>query len=273
MNELYEALERLAGGGRGVLAEVAETAGSTPRKAGARMLLSPDGTFAGSVGGGVLEYYAEREARRVLETGEASRRTYSLAGSACPGEDLGAICGGSAVIDFRPLDAAGARALLDAMPRPPRVLLYGAGHVGKALADALALLSLPVTVTDERAGLLTEARFPHAERVLHTLDDAPMDPAETDMIVIMTHGHAHDYALLRRALATPAAYIGVMASRVKAAAFRQRLPADGVPPESFERRLHCPIGLAIGAETPEELAVSIAGELIAVMRKTTPAVC
>ncbi len=268
MNDLLNGLKRLAdSGGRGVLAEITETAGSTPRKAGARMLLTPDGAFAGSVGGGILEYHAEQECRHVLETGEPSRRTFSLAGSARPGEDIGAICGGSATLAFRPLDADGARALLAAMPAPPRVLLYGAGHVGKALADALALLGLPVTVTDEREGLLTAERFPHAQRQLCPLETAPMEPGPADLVVIMTHGHAHDYALLRRAMDTPAAYIGVMASRAKAAAFRQRLLADGAAQEDIDRRLHSPVGLAIGAQTPEEIAVSIAAELIAVLRK------
>lgn len=267
MNDIYDGLKKIAsGGGRGVLAEIIETKGSSPRKAGARMLLGPDGEFSGTVGGGILEYHAERECLSVLETGAPSRRTFSLSSSGGEGEDIGMICGGTAVLDFRPLDAEAALSLLDELPRPARVLLYGAGHVGKALADALRLIDVPVTVTDEREGLLTKDRFPAAELCVCPLSDAPMEPEPQDMVVIMTHGHAYDYDLLRRAMDTRAEYIGVMASRGKAAMFRRRLAEEGVPPESIERRLHCPIGLPIGAETPEEIAVSITAELIAHIR-------
>lgn len=269
MNDIFDGLKKIAAGdGRGAMAEIVSTRGSAPRKAGTRMLLSPDGTFSGTVGGGSLEYRAELECRSVLETGLPSRKAYSLSGSDGEGEDIGAICGGSAVIDFRTIDAAEAQALLESSPRPPRVLLYGAGHVGKALADALHLMDVPVIVADERENMLTEARFPHAERRVCPAADAPMDPEPQDMVAIMTHGHALDYALLRRAMDTPAEYIGLVASRRKNAMFRTRLMDDGVSAADVERRLHCPIGLAIGAETPEEIAVSIAAELIAHMHRT-----
>lgn len=264
MNDICDALRRLsADGRRGVLAEIAATEGSSPRKAGARMLLSPDGSFTGTIGGGSLEHRAKEEARQALTDGLSFSRTYSLSGSSSAGVDIGAICGGSVTVAFRIIGPDEANALLDAEPLPPRVLLYGAGHVGKALADALALLGLPVLVTDEREGLLTADRFPQAQTRLCPLDNAPVDPGPGDLIVIMTHAHTHDYALLRRAMDTGAAYIGVMASRRKAALFRQRLADDGVPPEEIERRLHCPVGLPIRAETPEEIAVSVAAELIA----------
>ncbi len=266
MNDIYEALKRLAAEpeGRGVLVEITATAGSSPRKAGARMLLLTDGTTAGTVGGGSLEHRAGQDARAVLHSGAPLRKTYSL--GAAPGEDIGAICGGSATLDFRVIGPADAAALLAAQPVPPRVLLYGAGHVGKALADALHLLDIPVVVSDAREGLLTPERFPYAERRLAESDSLSMEPQALDRIVIMTHSHALDYDLLRRALRTDAAYIGVMASRRKSALFRERLAEEGVPAEQFDRRVHCPIGLAIGAETPEEIAVSIAAELIAFER-------
>jgi len=261
MNDIYEALKNLAAfGGRGVLAEVESTEGSSPRKAGARMLLGPDGAFSGTVGGGTLEYHAEQDARAVLATEAPLRKTYSL-GSA-GGEAIGAICGGSATLTFRPIGPVEAAALLAERPSRPRVLLYGAGHVAKALADALRLLDIPVVVTDERAALLTEARFPAADRRILPADTAPVDPEPGDCIVIMTHGHAHDYNLLLRAMRTGAAYIGVMASRRKAVIFRDRLRIDGIAPQDIETRLHSPVGLAIGAETPEEIAVSIAAEII-----------
>ena len=268
MNDIYAALRRIADtpGACGVLAQVESTDGSSPRKAGARMLLSPDGLFSGTVGGGTLEYRAQCEARALLGTGqELTTKTYSLGSG--EGESIGSICGGSATLSFRLIDPEKAADLIAERPPRPRVLLYGAGHVGKALADALALLDIPVIVTDERAPLLTPERFPSAERRCCPCGEAPMDPGPEDMIVIMTHGHAWDYALLRRAMDTDAPYIGVMASRKKALIFRERLLDEGVLPERIEQRLHSPIGLFIGAQTPEEIAVSVAAELIAFLRR------
>ena len=268
MNDFYDALTMLAAsGGRSVLAEIETTEGSAPRKAGARMLLSPDGSFSGTVGGGTLEYHAQEDARAVLVSGGPLRRTYSLGGAG--GEAIGAVCGGSATLSFRTIGPEEAAAILAERPPRPRVLLYGAGHVAKALADVLRLLDVPVVVTDERAAILTAERFPAAERRLCPAAETPVDPGPGDGIVIMTHAHAHDYELLRRAMDTDAAYIGVMASRRKAALFRGKLLDDGVPPEDIDTRLHSPVGLAIAAETPEEIAVSVAAELIRFFRTGT----
>ena len=267
MNEMYSQLKRIASdpAARGVLAEIVATEGSSPRRPGARMLLGPDGTFSGTVGGGGLEYHAQQEARQVLRTGEPSRKCYSLGNA--PGEATGAICGGTATVDFRPVGPAEAQAILRDMPRPPRVLLYGAGHVGKALADALHLLGMAVVVTDGRAELLTPERFPHAERRVLPEEDAPVDAAAEDLVAVMTRGHAFDYTLTLRAMRSPARYVGVMGSRKKVALFRERLLGDGVSQEAIDARLHSPIGLPIGAETPEEIAVSVAAEMIGFLRK------
>lgn len=265
MNDIRTALKTLAGGtGFGVLAEILSTSGSTPRGPGAQMLLLPDGTFAGTVGGGALEYKAQQKALQVLHSGVPDREAYSLGGDA-NAFSIG-VCGGSAVVDFRILSPADAAGLLHGWPTPPRILLYGAGHVGKALADTAHLIGLDVSVTDDRDSLLTPDRFPHADRICHTLPDAPMEPAPRDLIVIMTHGHEHDFTLVRRAMNTPADYVGLMASRKKAAMVRDLLTRDGHPPAEIDRRLHCPIGLPIHAETPEEIAVSILGQIIALLR-------
>lgn len=265
MNNIRTALKALAKGtAYGVLAEILSTAGSTPRGPGAQMLLLPDGTFFGTVGGGTLEYKAQQKALEVLRRGLPDREMYSLRGN--PNAFSIGVCGGTAVVDFRLLTPSDAAKLLETMPAPPRILLYGAGHVGKALADAARLVGLDITVTDDREALLTAARFPHADCVLHSLPDAPMDPSPQDFIVIMTHGHEHDFELVRRAMKTSAAYVGLMASRKKAAIARDLLARDGYAPEEIARRLHCPIGLPIRAETPEEIAVSILGEIISILR-------
>ncbi len=268
MNDISEALRYLAAdpAGRGVLVEVTATQGSSPRTAGARMLLGPDGVFTGTVGGGGLEYLAQREARRIQDSGETVRRLYSLGDA--PGEATGAVCGGTAELVFRPIGPGEAAALLRGLPTPPRVFIFGAGHVGKALADALCLLGMTVVVTDERAEVLTEARFPLCERRLLPLSDALVDAEEPDFAAVMTHGHTYDYEITLRALRSPAHYVGMIGSRKKGALFRERFLRDGVSREDIDRRLRSPIGLSIGAETPEEIAVSIAAEIIQDLRRT-----
>ena len=267
MNDIRDALRRLAGepAGRAVLVEIAATEGSSPRSAGARMLLGPNGELSGTVGGGGLEHLARQEAGRVLASGQPVRKTYSL--GAAPGEPTGAVCGGAVVLDFRPIGQAEAAALLRDDPRPPRVLICGAGHVSKALADVLFLLGMETVVTDGRAALLTEERFPHASRRLLSPEDAPADAGEEDFVVVMTHDHALDYAVTLRALRSPAHYVGMIGSGKKSALFRQRFLAEGIAGEELARRFHSPVGLSIGAETPEEIAVSIAAELIADLRR------
>ncbi len=268
MNDITEALRRLTAdpGGRGVLVEIAATEGSSPRTAGARMLLGPDGAFTGTVGGGGLEYLAQQEARRVLGSEKTVRRLYSLGDA--PGEATGAVCGGAAELVFRPIGPGEAAALMRELPPPPRAFIFGAGHVGKALADTLCLLGMTVVVTDERREYLTEARFPGCERRLVPLADAPVDAEEHDFAAVMTHGHAHDYEITLRALRSPAHYVGMIGSRKKSALFRERFLRDGVSREDIDRRLRSPVGLPIGAETPEEIAISIAAEIIQDLRGT-----
>lgn len=268
MNDIRTALKLLAEGtSYGVLTEILSTAGSTPRGPGAQMLLLPDGTFFGTIGGGTLEYNAQQTALEALRRGTPDREIYSLRGD--PNAFSIGVCGGTAVVDFRLISPAEAARLLQTMPAPPHILLYGAGHVGKALADAAHLVGLDVTVTDDREFLLTPERFPHALRIVHSLPDAPMAPASHDFVVIMTHGHEHDFTLVRRAMTTKTDYVGLMASRKKAALARDLLARDGYTEAEIARRLHCPIGLPIHAETPEEIAVSILAEIISHIR--TPA--
>lgn len=264
MNDIWNALRNMAArkNGFGILAEITEATGSTPRGAGARMFLDPEGHFSGTVGGGTVEYHAQCTALELLRTGETVTREYSLGGT-----DAVGVCGGHVTVRLSPVTPEDAASLLSDMEPPRRVYLYGAGHVGKALCDALYLLDIPVTVTDDRAALLTEERFPHAVRILHSLDDAPMEPESYDFIVIMTHGHEHDFVLTARAMATGAEYVGLMSSRKKVAITRKILLEKGFSEEDIDRRLHSPIGLAIGAETPEEIAVSIVAEIIQIMRK------
>ena len=159
----------------------------------------------------------------------------------------------------------GVRRWVEAVPPRHRVLLFGGGHVGAALVPLLAAVDFQVTVYDDRPHAARPERFPAARAVmLGEYDEIlrHLSVTQEDYVVIMTPGHQGDFTVLSQILTTPAAYIGCIGSRRKVAAAREKLLAAGFTEEDLAR-VHSPIGLAIGAETPEEIAVSIAGEMIA----------
>jgi xanthine dehydrogenase accessory factor len=153
---------------------------------------------------------------------------------------------------------------IDPVVRAGRALIFGGGHVARALAPILASIGFPVYVFEDREEFADIARFPAAAGSLLCRMDSFLEAFEIvpeDYIVIVTRGHQKDYEVLRQVLGTQAAYIGMIGSRAKVASTRDRLMADGFTGDDLAR-VHAPIGLPIGAETPEEIAVSIAAEMI-----------
>lgn len=249
--------------GRLVLALVVRTAGSAPRKAGARLLIFPDGGSHGTVGGGILESRVMEEARHFFTGAQPRRQDNTLLvhyelhpeGEAA----IGSFCGGSADVYFEFFESA------------PRLVIFGAGHCGRALAQAAALLDFRILLVDERPELLAEVPrwgLPRpADTVLLASPEGDLPDIEAgSYVVIMTSSHDVDEQILRRVIRTGTAYLGMIASRNKARLIRERLVHDGFS-EAEIARVHMPIGLPIGSETPEEIAVSILGELVAVRRK------
>lgn len=222
--------------------------GSAPRSQTARMLVRADGSLVGSVGGGEWERRVIAAALEAIASGRTTRLAVHLT------RDLGMCCGGAMEAFIEPLDPQ------------PRVRLLGAGHVAGALAPLLVQLGFAVSVYDERDDWLSPERFPGCERVLgdprRTL---PADTGPDDLFVLVTHSHGLDQDLLHTLIGRPCAYLGMIGSRSKVAKFFVRLRAAGVD-EGLFRRVSAPIGLDIGAETPEEIAVSIAAELVRVRR-------
>lgn len=154
---------------------------------------------------------------------------------------------------------------------PPRLIIAGAGHIAQPLAEIAALAGFQVTVVDDRAEYASARRFPHAaelligpyQKLMHSL---PID--EDTYVVLVTRGHVHDRACLEVVIRTPAAYIGMIGSKRRVRTVLDRLAEDGVGAETLER-VHAPIGLDIGAETPAEIAVAIMAEMIKVRRGGT----
>lgn len=233
---------------RGVLVIVTSTQGHCPQVAGAKMLVREDGSFRGTVGGGRLEHEAIEFARSLLaEPAQPQQRTWHLL------HDLGMCCGGQMNLYFEPNRLR------------PRLTIFGAGHVAMPTARLARQIGFHVTVVDDREDWNTSVRFPLAdERKLTAYTDylasQPMDPGEYALVV--TQGHDHDEEIVRELSRVPLAYLGMIGSTRKVERTRRRLP----PSEEWSVPLHAPVGLSIGAETPEEIAVSIAAELIQVRR-------
>ena len=248
MREIAEALiEVLASGQRGALATVVRVHGSTPQRPGARLLLCPDGRLVGTVGGGAIEHVVLEALSRARESGASQLLTYNL------GYDLGMCCGGRMELFVEPIEAL------------PRLFLFGAGHVAKPTASLARSVGFSVTVVDEREDLNTEERFPRCHRDLG-------DPAtvlsraaftEEDWLLIVTHDHQLDEQTLELALGKRPGprYVGLVGSRRKIFRLVQRIAARRG--KLLLDRLYAPVGLDLGAVGPEEIAVSIVAELVA----------
>lgn len=238
-------LEQL--GARAAIVTVVRTVGSTPRGAGARMIVFSDGRIEGTIGGGRIEHSAIDAAKEVIERGEAQLLEFKLT------QELGMCCGGQAAVFIEPL---GTR---------PVLVLFGAGHVGVALAKVASGAGFSVHVADERRERLNGPAWPEGVRTYELLDDPEIPFGPDVFVMIATHDHALDQRLLETCLGRSHRWIGVIGSRRKASITRKRLAHRGFSAEQIEG-VRIPVGLAIGAETPEEIAISILGELIATRR-------
>jgi xanthine dehydrogenase accessory factor len=232
-----------------VLATVVATRRSVPRRAGTKMLIYGDGRLVGTVGGGEMESRVIEEAKQALRTGRSLLLDYALI---APERGDPGVCGGEVQIYLEPF-----------MP-PHTVFIVGAGHVGRAVADLAHWLGYTTVVTDDRADRLTDGEMPSADvrlagSIADALDDHPITP-DTSVIVVSRNVDL-DVAAIPLLIATPARYIGVMGSERRWAATRSTLIEAGIDAAALDR-IHAPIGIELGAETLEEIAVSILSEVI-----------
>lgn len=235
------------------LATIIGTSGSVPRHVGAKMLVYADGHFLGTVGGGEVEARVLAAARAAIASGQPARVTHSLVDPASgdPG-----VCGGTIEVFVEPL------------PAPPAVLVIGAGHVGRAVARLAKWLGFRVLVSDDRPELCAPEAQPDADQCFAGAfeEQLPqMNVTAGTYVVSVTRSYPLDVKALPLLLATPAPYIGVIGSRRRWLTTLQELRAQGVSDADLAR-VHAPIGLEIGAETPEEIALSIMGEIIMLRR-------
>ncbi|HEX3269162.1 MAG TPA: XdhC/CoxI family protein [Ktedonobacterales bacterium] len=239
----------LAHGAPVALITVVRTHGAAPCGPGAKLLVRADGSLSGTLGGATTDARIRADALRALESGEPAMLTYHLDPDS--GESVGS-CGATLEVFVEPL-------------RPePRLLVAGSGYVAQALARLAVPLGWRVTLLDDRTEFVRSATLPEGVETLigemaeHLLERRP-DPMTA--IVIVTRGHRADQEVLRAALETTAGYVGMIGSVSKVRAIFRNLLRDGMTAETLTR-VHAPIGLDLRAETPDEIALSIAAELL-----------
>lgn len=249
MKELYQYLLKLMQAGEpGVLVTVTEVSGSVPRHAGSKMVVHGDGRIFGSIGGGKIELEVIADAVNLMRQAMPIKKSYQLS-------EINMLCGGQVEVLFEPLGI------------PDKLIIFGAGHIGQSLAPLAHKAGFHVTVVDNRPEFANRERFPpsQSDQVLAgdyqvLLPQLAFD--DQTYSVIVTHGHAHDEEILNYCLRKPFRYLGMIGSKRKILITLEKLAAQGID-KSLLNRVHSPIGLKIGAETPFEIAISILSELIA----------
>jgi xanthine dehydrogenase accessory factor len=241
------------------LVTVVATEGSTPQKAGAKMVVYADGRIVGTIGGGCVEAEMTWRARQVIENGRVEMASYELTPDQA-GDD-GLVCGGRMQVFIEPIEGT------------PTLCIFGAGHVAQPLARMARATGFRVEVADDRVKFANRARFPEADLVL--VDSFPEAAAKMTLgrnsyAVVVTRGHRGDADALQAALARDLRFVGLLGSRPKMVHVFTDLEERGVTPAALAR-VHCPLGIEIGAQSPEEIAVSILAEMIAVRRGVDPA--
>ena len=236
------------------LATIVQVNGSIPSYESAKLLVREDGSIAGTIGGGCVEAEVWTAAREVIETEQPKHLTFSLGQDAA--YDNGLICGGQLNV------------FVEAIIPQPRAFIFGAGHISKSLSKVATLAGFATVIVDDREQFANRDRFPEADEV-HAGEYEDIFPKlevnHTSYLVIVTRGHRDDMRVLKWAMSTPARYIAMIGSKRKVLGVMRELEKEGMRREDFDR-LHAPMGLEIGAVSPEEIAVSVAAEMIAVRR-------
>ena len=248
---LAAAADALARGDSVALVTVVRSQGSTPQRAGAKMLVWADGRTVGTIGGGCYENDAFWKAREAIGSGKPQLVQYELNDDFA--QENGLICGGRMDVHIDPLAPS------------PRLYIIGAGHVGFHLAKLAGDIGFRIHVVDDREKFANTERFPGSDVVVEPIPEwlhrAEIPPAS--YVVVVTRGHTHDLDAMRALAARDLKYLGLIGSRAKVARISDALLEEGMPAECL-KRVHAPIGLEIGAVTPAEIAVSILAELIAI---------
>ncbi|MGD0921482.1 MAG: XdhC/CoxI family protein [Terriglobia bacterium] len=259
--DIFAEIARLRKEGRkAALATIIQVQGSIPSYESSKILIRDDGSIVGTVGGGCVEAEVWSAAQEVMREEKPRRLHFNL--NAKPEYEDGLICGGSLDIFVEPILAT------------PTAYIFGGGHISLYVSKVASVAGFDVVVVDDRQAFASPDRFPEASET-HAGPWEEIFPKlkinDHSYLVVVTRGHKGDLTCLRWALGTPARYLGMIGSKRKLIEIRRVLEGEGVSAEKLER-VHSPIGLDIGALTPEEIAVSIVAEMIAVRRNAVPSV-
>jgi xanthine dehydrogenase accessory factor len=253
--DIYEEVVRLRRlGQKCALATIVQVNGSIPSYESAKLLVREDGSMLGTIGGGCVEAEVWNAARDVMQNERPRHMNFSLGQDAA--YDNGLICGGQLSVFIEPV-----------VPQP-RLYVFGAGHISKSISKIATLAGFATVIVDNREAFANRERFPEADEVFsEEYEDvfSKLPIRDTSYLVIVTRGHRDDMRVMRWAVGTNAKYIAMIGSKRKVIGVVKELEKEGIPREAFERAF-APMGLDIGAITPEEIAVSIVAEMIAMRR-------
>ncbi len=250
---LYKALEAVQKGQSYAFATIVEaTLKGTPRKTGAKMIVFEDGSTWGTIGGGRNEKAAIVLCLKAIASVKPTTVIYNYFGR--EGES---VCGGQMKVFIEPF-----------VPKA-HLVICGAGHIALPLSLIGKMLSFKVTVIDDRKEFANKKRFPHADQVIvgnHAQELAKISISNNTYITIVTQGNEFDFECLKAVIKSQAGYIGVISSKPKRVKFFGRLKEVGVD-EKYLKNIRIPMGIDIGAQTPAEIAISIAAEIISIKDK------
>jgi xanthine dehydrogenase accessory factor len=250
---LYKALKASQKGQNYAFATIIEaTLKGTPRKMGAKMIVLDDGSSSGSIGGGRNEKAAIAECLKAIKSQKPVTVTYNYFGR--EGES---VCGGQMKVFIEPFAAK------------DHLIICGAGHIALPLSAAAKILGFKVTIIDDRRQFANKIRFPHVDKIIvgnHAGELAKVVLESNTYVTIVTQGNEYDFECLKAVIKSPAAYIGVISSKPKKVKFWGRLKSAGIE-EKYLKHAHIPMGIDIGAQTPQEIAVSIMAEIVAIKNK------
>ncbi|MDW7669232.1 MAG: XdhC/CoxI family protein [Bacillota bacterium] len=238
------------------IATLIETDGSTPRNDTAKMIITSEGVTYGTVGGGAMEQAVIKESLKCIKENKTEILDYNLDGSGR--DNLKMICGGKAKV------------FIDVINAEPLILLVGGGHINLAISKYIDILNYRYVVIDNLEKIANENRFPNAFKIINKdfiegIEELKLD--EKYIVIVATRGHEHDYECIEKVLETDVSYIGMIGSKKKVATTFKRLAQNGYKDKIG--RIYAPIGLDIGTETPEEIALSIVAEILKVKSEST----
>jgi xanthine dehydrogenase accessory factor len=253
--DVYDEIVRLRRlGQKCAVATIVQVNGSIPSYESAKMLVREDGSMLGTIGGGCVEAEVWNAAREVMETEKPRHLTFSLGQDAA--YDNGLICGGQLNIFVEPVTPQ------------PRAYIFGGGHVSKNISKIASMAGFSTVVVDDREAFANAERFPEADATYaEPYEDvfSKLPVTSSSYLIIVTRGHRDDMRVLRWAVTTEARYIAMIGSKRKTISVVHELEKEGFAREMFSK-VFAPMGLEIGAETPEEIAISVVAEMIALRR-------